>query len=74
MVSKTQILERLKAIEDPDLKKDIVSLGFVKNIKIRDSFVALDIELTTPACPIKATFQRTAEKSSCLWMASLRSM
>ncbi len=62
MVSKTQILERLKAIEDPDLKKDIVSLGFVKNIKIRDSFVALDIELTTPACPIKATFQRTAEK------------
>ncbi len=62
MVSKTQILERLKAIEDPDLKKDIVSLGFVKNIKIRDSFVALDIELTTPACPIKATFQSTAEK------------
>ena len=45
--------ESLRAIKDPDLHKDIVALGFVKNIRIDGSRVALTIELTTPACPVK---------------------
>ena len=48
-----QILGELRKVEDPDLNKDIVSLGFVRNLKIEGSSVAFDINLTTPACPVK---------------------
>ncbi len=61
-VSEQAILESLKKIIDPDFQKDIVSLGFVKNIRIDGKNVSLDIELTTPACPIKTEFQRQAEE------------
>jgi len=47
------ILEALRAVKDPDLHRDIVALGFVKNIVIQAGAVSLDIELTTPACPVK---------------------
>lgn len=47
------MLEALKAVTDPDLGRDIVSLGFVKNLTIDGGQVSLTIELTTPACPVK---------------------
>jgi ATP-binding protein involved in chromosome partitioning len=47
------VLEALKAVRDPDLNRDIVSLKFVKNLKIDGGRVAFTIELTTPACPVK---------------------
>jgi ATP-binding protein involved in chromosome partitioning len=47
------VLEALKAVKDPDLHRDIVSLGFVKNLRVEGSRVAFTIELTTPACPVK---------------------
>jgi ATP-binding protein involved in chromosome partitioning len=47
------VLEALKAVKDPDLHKDIVTLGFVKQLKIDGGRVAFVIELTTPACPVK---------------------
>jgi ATP-binding protein involved in chromosome partitioning len=56
MASETEILEALKVVEDPDLHRDIVSLGFVKNLKIDGGEVAFDLELTTPACPVKEKF------------------
>ncbi len=62
MISNKEVLDALSVIIDPDLKKDIVSLGFIKNIKIEDDAVSLDIELTTPACPIKSEFQKSAEE------------
>src|SRR4030095_12511999 len=37
----------------PDLNRDIVSLGFIKNLSIEGGKVAFTIELTTPACPVK---------------------
>jgi ATP-binding protein involved in chromosome partitioning len=52
-IKQEDVLKALSAIQDPDLHKDIVTLGFVKNIKIEDSRVSLDIVLTTPACPVK---------------------
>lgn len=53
----SQILEGLSVIIDPDLNSDIVSLGFVQNLKIDDSSViSLDLQLTTPACPVKDLF------------------
>src|ERR1051326_1126984 len=52
-LTEAAVLEALRAIRDPDLHKDIVALGFVKNLRIDDTRVALTIELTTPACPVK---------------------
>jgi ATP-binding protein involved in chromosome partitioning len=52
-LSDAVILDALRAIKDPDLHKDIVSLGFVKNLRVDGTRVALTIELTTPACPVK---------------------
>ena len=47
------ILAALKVVVDPDLRRDIVSLGFVKNVAIDQGRVSFTIELTTPACPVK---------------------
>ncbi len=55
------ILAALSQIMDPDLGRDIVALGFVKNLKIEGGKVAFDIELTTPACPVKDQFKSQAE-------------
>src|SRR5262245_14953212 len=47
------VLDALRAVRDPDLHKDIVALGFVKNLAIDGGRVKFTIELTTPACPVK---------------------
>src|SRR6187397_307309 len=47
------ILHALRVVVDPDIRKDIVSLGFVKDVAISGSRVSFTIELTTPACPVK---------------------
>ena len=51
--SEEQVLAVLKKVQDPDLHKDIVSLGFIRNLKIDGGNVAFDMNLTTPACPVK---------------------
>jgi ATP-binding protein involved in chromosome partitioning len=59
-----QILEVLSEIQDPDLGKDIVALGFVKDLIVKNGGeVAFTIELTTPACPIKDEFGAPASSS-----------
>jgi ATP-binding protein involved in chromosome partitioning len=47
------VLSALKIVVDPDLRRDIVSLGFVKNLAVEQGRVSFTIELTTPACPVK---------------------
>jgi ATP-binding protein involved in chromosome partitioning len=47
------VLTALRAVIDPDLRRDIVSLGFVKDLQTADGRVSFTIELTTPACPVK---------------------
>jgi ATP-binding protein involved in chromosome partitioning len=47
------VLEALRTVHDPDLHRDIVSLGFVKNLRIDAGRASFTIELTTPACPVK---------------------
>ncbi len=61
-ISQDLILDALRPIVDPDFNKSIVELGFVKNVEIDGGKVAFDIELTTPACPVKAEFARTARE------------
>jgi ATP-binding protein involved in chromosome partitioning len=52
-VEQASVLEALKVVQDPDLHRDIVSLGFIKDLTIDSGRVAFTIELTTPACPVK---------------------
>jgi ATP-binding protein involved in chromosome partitioning len=52
-VEQGAVLEALKVVRDPDLHRDIVSLGFIKDLKVDGSRVSFTIELTTPACPVK---------------------
>ncbi len=63
MATKEDVLKALSVIIDPDFHKDIVSLGFVKNLEIDNTVVSFDIELTTPACPIKNEFKKDAEEA-----------
>ena len=60
-ISEPDVLEKLKAVQDPDLGRDIVSLGFVQNVKICLPVVSFDIQLTTPACPVKDRLKAEAE-------------
>src|SRR5438445_1091213 len=52
-VEQNAVLDALKVVTDPDLHRDIVSLGFIKDLKIDGVHVRFTIELTTPACPVK---------------------
>lgn len=47
------IYTALKTVNDPDLKRDLVSLNMIKDVKIHDNDVLVVVELTTPACPLK---------------------
>lgn len=57
-----QIRDALATIVDPDLHEDIVSLGFLKELEIKDGHVALELELTTPACPVRDQFREQARQ------------
>lgn len=61
MITREQVLEKLSTIIDPDFRKDIVTLGFVKDIKIEGGQISVTIELTTPACPVRDRFREQAE-------------
>ncbi|WP_456414748.1 Mrp/NBP35 family ATP-binding protein [Oceanithermus profundus] len=63
MLDTATVLQALSTIVDPDFKKDIVELGFVRDLKIEDGVVSFTIRLTTPACPIKDQFKRQAEEA-----------
>jgi len=62
-ITDKDILKALSTIIDPDFGKDIVSLGFVRDVRVDGSRVSLTIELTTPACPVKEEFRRQAEQA-----------
>lgn len=52
-VSKDTVLEALRNVLDPDLKKDLVSLNMIDNVVIEGNQIGFDVVLTTPACPLK---------------------
>jgi ATP-binding protein involved in chromosome partitioning len=52
-ITKEQVLEALKNVDDPDLKKDLVTLGMVRDLEVNGKNVNFTVVLTTPACPMK---------------------
>ncbi len=59
-ITKEQVLEALRKVQDPDLHKDIVSLNFVKDLTVCGGTAKFTIELTTPACPVKDLLKQQA--------------
>jgi len=63
-VSESAVLDALRSVRDPDLNRDIVTLKFIKNLRIDDrGAVAFSIELTTPACPVKDQMREQARQA-----------
>ncbi|MBI3954140.1 MAG: Mrp/NBP35 family ATP-binding protein [Chloroflexi bacterium] len=62
MATEQDVLRALARIQDPDLHRDIVSLGFIKELKVQDGEVHFDIVLTTPACPVRDQMKSQAEQ------------
>src|SRR6266498_2872487 len=63
MVSIEQIMSKLQTIEDPELHKDIVSMGMIKDLTINDGKVGFTLELTTPACPFNSEIEESVRNS-----------
>jgi len=61
-LTRDQVLDALRTVQDPDLHKDIVALDFVKEVKIEGGEVDFTIELTTPACPVRDEMKAEAER------------
>ena len=58
MITEQQVIDALKYVDDPDLKKDLVTLGMVKDVKVDGKKVSFTVVLTTPACPMKDMIQK----------------
>jgi ATP-binding protein involved in chromosome partitioning len=61
--TKESVLEVLKTVQDPEIHRDIVSLGMVKDLEVAQGKVSFTVELTTPACPLRETIQNDCEKA-----------
>jgi len=63
MVGIDQVLEKLSTVIDPDLKKDIVSMGMIKDLELNDGNLKFTLELTTPACPFNDDIERDVRQA-----------
>lgn len=62
-INKINVLKALAEVEDPDLKKDLVSLKMIQDLKIEGNKVSFSVVLTTPACPLQEKIKGDCEKS-----------
>jgi ATP-binding protein involved in chromosome partitioning len=62
-VTQADVLQALSQVQDPELRRDLVSLKMIKDIQISGTNVAFTVELTTPACPLRQQIQRDAENA-----------
>ena len=57
------VLAALRTVKDPDLHRDIVSLNFIKDLKVERGCASFTIQLTTPACPVRQEMERWAREA-----------
>jgi len=62
-LTEERVFEALRKVQDPELHRDIVSLGMVKNLAVADGRVSFTVELTTPACPLRETIDTDCKKA-----------
>ncbi len=63
VITQSDIIQALSTVNDPDLKKDLVSLNMIKDISVSDSKVSFTVVLTTPACPLKEKIKNDCEEA-----------
>jgi ATP-binding protein involved in chromosome partitioning len=63
MITKEDVLKALSNVEEPDLKKDLVTLNMIENIRIDGNNVSFSVILTTPACPLKAMIENACRNA-----------
>lgn len=63
IITKEQVIDRLRTVRDPELQKDLVTLEMVKDVVVDGSKVSVHVELTTPACPLKDQIRADVEKA-----------
>jgi len=63
MITKEQVLEALKGVEDPEIHRSVVELDMVRNIVINEERVSLEIVLTVQGCPLKGTIEKDVENA-----------
>ncbi len=63
MITQEQIYNALRHVEDPDLKKDLVTLNMIEDLKIDGNKVSFSVVLTTPACPMKAMLENACRNA-----------
>lgn len=62
-ITRDNILKALSEVQDPDLKKDLVSLNMIQNIQASEDSIKFTVVLTTPACPLKELIRKDCEKA-----------
>lgn len=62
-LTEERILEALRPVQDPELHRSLVELGMIKRIAIAGSAVTVEVELTTPACPLRERIRRDVEEA-----------
>ncbi len=62
-LTEQDVLQALKGVKDPELHRDLVDLGMIKDIRIEGRTVALTVNLTTPACPLKGQIEREVREA-----------
>ena len=60
-LTRDDVMNALRTVKDPELFKDIVTLNMVKDVKVDGSHVSVNVELTTPACPLKDVIKKDVE-------------
>jgi ATP-binding protein involved in chromosome partitioning len=63
VITQSDIIQALSTVNDPDLKKDLVSLDMIKDISVSDTKVSFTVVLTTPACPLKEKIKNDCEEA-----------
>lgn len=63
IISKEKVLKALSTVEDPDLKKDLVTLGMIQDIVAEGNKLSFKVVLTTPACPLKELIKNNCEEA-----------
>ena len=61
------VLKALGRVEEPDLKKDLVSLGMIKNLEVTGNTIRFTVQLTTPACPLKELIKEAEENQDIIY-------
>src|SRR5690606_38093561 len=67
-ITQEQVLHALSHVEEPDLKKDLVTLHMIQNIEVLPNKIKFDVVLTTPACPMKGHIEHACRNAIALFV------